>query len=154
MADSIDEIIGKYSNTNRNDLLDALQDTQDFAGYLSEEVITKIGKHFNLASAKIYGIASFYDQFRFLPQGKFHIKMCNGTACHLSESKPIQKELEKLLKIKAGQTTRDGLFSIEEVACLGSCGLAPVIAINGEFYPSMKPAEIRDILDNLKKSDA
>lgn len=153
MADRIDEIIAKYSNANRNNLLDALQEIQDFFGYLSEEAITKVGFHFKMATSKIYGITSFYDQFRFLPQGKFHIRICNGTACHLSDSKPVAKEIEKLLKIKTGQTTRDGMFSLEEVSCLGSCGLAPIISINNEYYSSVKPSEIKDILENLKKSD-
>lgn len=154
MADSIDEIIEKYSNSGRSDLLDALQDIQENVGYLSEEAVIKVGSHFKMASAKIYGIASFYDQFRFKPQGKFHIRICNGTACHISESRVIQKELEKLLKIISGETTRDGLFSIEEVSCMGSCGLSPIISINNEFYSSLKPADIKDILENLKKSEA
>lgn len=154
MADNIDEIIGKYSNAGRSDLLDALQEIQEFNGYLSEDAVVKLSKHFNLATTKIYGIASFYDQFRFVQYGKFHIKVCNGTACHLSDSKPVIKELEKLLRIKHGQTTRDTMFSLEEVPCLGSCGLSPVISINNEYYAAVKTADIKDILENLKKSDS
>jgi NADH-quinone oxidoreductase subunit E len=154
MADNIDEIIGKYSNAGRSDLLDALQEIQEYNGFLSEDAIVKLSKHFNLSTTKIYGIASFYDRFRFVQYGKFHIKVCNGTACHLSDSKPVIKELEKLLRIKPGQTTRDAKFSLEVVPCMGSCGLSPVISINNEYYASIKTADIRDILENLKKSDS
>jgi len=153
MAVSIDEIILKYSNSGRGDLLELLQEIQENSAYLSEEAITKVADLYNLPTAKIYGIATFYDQFRFHSKGKFHIKVCNGTACHLSASKSILKEIEKLLKITNGQTSRDGLFSLEEVACMGSCGLSPVILINEDYYTSLKVSEIKDILENLKKSD-
>lgn len=154
MAVNIDEIIAKYNNAGRSDLLDALQEVQDLYGFLSEDAVVKLGKHFNLATAKIYGIASFYDQFRFVQYGKYHIKLCKGTACHLSDSKAVARELEKLLRIKPGQTTRDAMFSLEEVPCLGSCGLSPVISINNEYYAAVKAADIKDILENLKKSDS
>ncbi len=154
MASNIDEIIEKQNNTNRSDLLDVLQEIQEIDGYLSEEAIIKTSRYFKLASSKIYGIASFYDHFKFVPQGKFHIRVCNGTACHLSDTTNLRKEFEKLLKIQHGQCTRDGLFSIEYVPCLSACGLSPVISINGEYYSSVKPTDVKEILENLKKIDS
>jgi len=149
MESKIDEIIEKQNNTDRRDLLDVLQEIQEVEGYLSEEAIIKTSKFFKLASAKIYGIASFYDQFKFLPQGKYHIRVCNGTACHLSDTAGIRKELEKLLKIQHGQCTRDGKYSIEYVPCLGACGLSPVLSINGNYYSSVKSVEIKEMLENI-----
>lgn len=153
MVSKIDEIIEKQSNTDRSDLLDVLQEIQETEGYLSEEAIIKTAKYFKLASAKIYGIASFYDYFKFTKQGKYHICICNGTSCHLSDTSGLRKETEKLLKIKHGQCTTDGMFSIEYVPCMSACGLSPVISINGKFYTSVKPSDIREILVDLKKND-
>ncbi|MFZ4399243.1 MAG: NAD(P)H-dependent oxidoreductase subunit E [Bacteroidales bacterium] len=153
MISKIDEIIEKQSNTDRSNLLDVLQEIQEAEGFLSEEAIIKASKYFNLASAKIYGIASFYDHFKFTPKGKFHINVCNGTACHLSDAANLRKEIENLLKINHGQCTRDGMFSVEYVPCLSACGLSPVMSINGEYYSSVKPSEVKDIFENLKKTD-
>jgi NADH-quinone oxidoreductase subunit E len=153
MMSNIDEIIEKQNNTGRSELLDVLQEIQEVEGFLSEEAIIKISSCFKITSAKIYGIASFYDYFKFSPQGKFHIRVCNGTACHLSDTSNLRKEFEKLLKIQHGQCTRDGLFSIEYVPCMGACGLSSVISINGEYYSSVKPIDVKNILENLKKID-
>jgi NADH-quinone oxidoreductase subunit E len=154
MMCNIDEVIEKQNNTDRSDLLDVLQEIQEVEGYLSEEAIVKISRFFRLTSTKIYGIASFYDHFKFAPQGKFHIRVCNGTACHLTDTANLRKEFEKLLKIQHGQCTRDGLFSIEYVPCMGACGLSSVISINGEYYSSVKPIDVKDILENLKKLES
>jgi NADH-quinone oxidoreductase subunit E len=96
-------------------------------------------------------VATFYNQFRFSPLGKYHIQVCRGTACHVLGSSTVLQELEKELKIKAGETTRDGLFSIEVVACIGACGLAPVVCINGEFYGKVTSASLKTIIEKLRK---
>ncbi len=150
MNSKIIEIIESHSYTDRSDLLDILQEIQEIEGYLSEEAIFEISKHFKLASAKIYGIASFYDCFKFTPQGKFHIRVCNGTACHLSDATNLHSEFEKLLKINHGQCTRDGMYSIEYVPCMGACGLSPVISINGEYYTAVKSSDLKELLENLE----
>jgi NADH:ubiquinone oxidoreductase subunit E len=150
MASNIDEILEKQNNSDRSDLLDVLQEIQEIEGYLSEETIIKTSLHFKMATAKIYGIASFYDHFKFTQQGKFHIRVCNGTACHLSHSSNIRKEIEKLLKIQHGQCTRDGLFSIEYVSCLSACGISPVISVNKAYYTLVKASDIKGIIENLK----
>ena len=94
----------------------------------------QIGQHLRLPASKIYGVATFYNQFRFQPQGRNHVQVCRGTACHVKGSAAILEAVKRELKIDAGQTTRDGQFSLEVVACIGACGLAPVICVNGEFH--------------------
>lgn len=150
MGINFEEILKKYKPDDRSGLIDLMTEIQEQEGYLSEESISVISRYFNLASSKVYGIASFYNNLKFKPNGKFHIKICNGTVCHLNESSVILKELEKELKISAGQTTRDGLFSIEQVSCLGSCGLSPVIEVNGHTYTNVKIGDIRELIDSLK----
>ena len=110
----------------------------------------EIGKYLKLPTSKIYGVATFYNQFRFKPIGKYHIMVCRGTACHVKGSAGILAALENSLSIKAGDTTRDGIFSIEVVACIGACGLAPVISINGEFHANLSPSDIEGILNSYR----
>jgi len=151
MSQTIDEIIRKYLNTQRDSLIPILQEIQEELGYLSEEAIIKVGEYLKLPSSKIYSVATFYDQFRFEPKGKFNIRICRGTACHVAGSESVLREVERQLKISAGQTTRDGMFSIEVVNCIGACGIAPVIAINGDFYNKITPANIREIIQSCKE---
>lgn len=151
MSQTIDEIIRKYLNTQRDSLIPILQEIQEELGYLSEEAIIKVGEYLKLPSSKIYSVATFYDQFRFEPKGKFNIRICRGTACHVAGSEAVLREVERQLKISAGQTTRDGMFSIEVVNCIGACGIAPVIAINGDFYNKITPANIREIIQSCKE---
>ena len=131
---SIDSIIEKFPDIRQESLIPLLQVIQDTNGYITEDAISKIGKHLNISTSKIYGVASFYNQFRFSPKGKYHIQVCYGTACHVLGASTVLKELEKILKIKDGETTKDGIFSLEVQTCIGGCGQAPVIAINGNFY--------------------
>jgi NADH-quinone oxidoreductase subunit E len=151
MSQTIDEIIRKYLNTQRDSLIPILQEIQEELGYLSEEAIIKVGEYLKLPSSKIYSVATFYDQFRFEPKGKFNIRICRGTACHVIGSEAVLREVERQLKISAGQTTRDGMFSIEVVNCIGACGIAPVIAINGDFYSKITPANIKGIIQSCKE---
>ena len=150
MKSQVDEILTKHEGAHRDSLIPILQEIQDVVGYLSEEAIVKAGEHLHIPTSKIYGVATFYNQFRFVPVGKFHIQVCRGTACHVLGSATVLDHLEKHIKIKAGQTTRDGLFSIEVVACIGACGLAPVICVNGEFHAKVTSDSIKEIIDNYK----
>ncbi len=145
-----EEILNQFHQVSRDVLIPMLQAVQDECGYLSEEAIEKIGSHLSLPASKIYGLATFYNQFRFAPTGKFHIQVCNGSACHLDHSISILKELFKHLGIRDGETTRDGMFSLEVLACIGACGQSPVIAINGVYYPKVKAGMIKDILEITK----
>lgn len=153
MKTAVDEILDSYQDSSRDVLIPLLQEIQEKNGYLSEEAIVKTGRKLKIPTSKIYGVATFYNQFRFEPKGKYHIQVCRGTACHVLGSLTVLQELESVLKIKAGQTTRDGLFSIEVVACIGACGLAPVINLNGEFHANMTAESIKNIIDTYRAKE-
>lgn len=152
MADPlIQNVLKKHPNASRDALIPILQEVQDAEGFLSKENMKEIGKALSLPVSKIYGVATFYNQFRFAPIGKYHIQICRGTACHVKGSSKILSTLCHELDIEPGETTRDGLFSLEVVACIGACGLAPVISINGEFFADMSPEKARELIDNYRK---
>ncbi len=150
MQASLDEIINRYKAGSRESLLPLLQDIQIEYGYLNEEAILKVGQHIKLPSSKVYGIATFYDQFRFEQKGKFHIKVCRGTSCHMYGSSTILREVERVLNIKEGQATRDGRFSLEAVSCMGACSSGPVLNINGEFKTALTIPDIAMIIIQCK----
>ena len=144
----IDEVLAQYPGAKRDALIPILQEVQEKHGYLSREAIVQVGEHLGLPTSKIYGVATFYNQFRFQPLGRFHIQVCRGTACHVKGSSAVLDAIRRELKIEPGQSTRDGLFSLEVVACIGACGLAPVICVNGEFYAGMSPAKARNLIED------
>lgn len=148
MSEILDDVIRRYINTKRDSLLPLLQEIQNELGYLSEESINRIGQMTGLPTSKIYGVATFYDQFRFEPRGRFHIMVCHGTACHVNASMQIIHELERVLKIKAGQTTRDGTYSLEVVDCMGACAISPVININGKYIHGVEVQKVKEIIDS------
>ncbi len=152
MEASLDQIISRYKAGSRESLLPLLQDIQIEFGYLNEEAILKVGQHIKLPSSKVYGIATFYDQFRFIQKGKFHIKVCRGTSCHMHGSLNILHEVERVLKIKEGQTSRDGRFSLEAVSCMGACSSAPVLNVNGEFKTTIEIQDISQIINFYKST--
>jgi NADH-quinone oxidoreductase subunit E len=153
MKEAVDIILDEKAGAGRDQLIPILQAIQEKEGYLSENSVVKVGRHLHMPASQIFGVATFYNQFRFEPIGKYHIQVCRGTACHVLGSATVLDKLQDTLKIKAGQTSRDGLFSIEVVACIGACGLAPVICINGEFYAKVDADMIDQIIDNLKKAE-
>ena len=153
MTEIIEKILENYPDAKRDSLIPLLQDVQDKLGYISEETVVIVGKHLNLPTSKIFGVATFYNQFRFEPKGKYHIQVCRGTACHVLGSSTVLQELEKQLKLKAGQTSKDKLFSLEIVACIGACGLAPVITLNGEFIAKVDSQKIQDLVKNIKEQE-
>jgi len=152
MQATLDEIITRYKAGSRESLLPLLQDIQIEYGYLNEEAILKVGQHIKLPSSKVYGIATFYDQFRFVQKGKFHLKVCRGTSCHMYGSLSILREVERVLNIKEGQTSRDGRFSLEAVSCMGACGSAPVMNVNGDFKTALTIQDIAQIVNFYKGS--
>lgn len=153
MKTGVDQILEGHAGAGRDSLIPILQEIQDCEGFLSPEALRKTAIFLKVPASRIYGVATFYNQFRFEPKGKYHVQVCRGTACHVLGSATVLQELEKHLKVKAGQTTRDGLFSIEVVACIGACGLAPVISINGEFFGNVTPESIRQIADAFRKRE-
>ena len=147
--DHIDRILERIPHIKRDILIPLLQEVQDEDGFISEEALVKIGHQLGLPASKIYGLATFYNQFRFVPRGRYHIELCNGTTCHMEGSGEIIRELEKILGISDGQVTKDGNFSLEVQSCIGACGDAPVIAINGRYYKAIGVKDLRDIIKNL-----
>lgn len=153
MEKKVQDLLNKYNPTTRDHLIPILQDIQDELGYLSDESLQAVGKHINVPTSKIYGLATFYNQFRFTPCGKNHIRICNGTSCHMMGSTTVLNTIEKLIKIKPGQTSRDGLFSLEEVSCIGACAQSPVISINNKFYGNLTEQKLEQLIEDIKNKD-
>ena len=147
---TIKQIIEFY-NSDKNNLISILQEIQEFYGFLPRNIIYYISRKLKIPIAEIFGIATFYKQFKFNKIGKNFIICCDGTACHVKGSTLIINFLEGILGIKSGGTTRDGLFSLETVACLGCCAISPVCIINGNIYGNLTTNKIIKVLNKLKK---
>lgn len=146
----MDEVLNKYASV-KGSLITILQKAQDIYGYLPVDVIYHIAEKTGNTPAKVMGVATFYTQFRLQPVGKYLIMLCQGTACHVNGSERIEKAIYEKLKIKDGETTEDGLFTLKNVACLGCCSLSPVMMINDETYGSLTPEKVNKIFDELTK---
>jgi NADH-quinone oxidoreductase subunit E len=127
-------------------LIPILQDIQEHYGYLPEDEMRQVALHTCLPVSRVYGVATFYNQFRFRPLGKYVVRVCRGTACHVKGSLDILRTLENELGIKAGETTKDLAFSIETVACIGACSIAPVIAVNEEFHGGLTLKSLQKLI--------
>ena len=150
MMGRIEQILDGFQQVNRDSLIPILQAVQDEFGYLSDEALERIGSHLKLPASKIYGLATFYNQFTFSAEGKYHIRVCNGSACHLDNSTSILKEINKQLGIGDGETTRDGMFSLEVVACIGACGQSPLIEINKQYFPKLQSSKVKEIFEDIR----
>ena len=150
MSADLDIILKKYKSGKREELIPLLQEIQEYLGYLSEEAIVKVGSFLGLSTTKIYGLATFYDRFRFIPAGKIQIRICNGTSCFLNGSKSIIDKIREETGILPGQTTRDGNFSYEIVSCMGGCHNGPVINVNGEYHTHIKAEQLPELIRKLK----
>lgn len=150
----LDAIINQYEGKKSN-LIAILQKVQEVYRYLPEDAMIYIGtKMEGLSPATVFGVATFYAQFSLEPKGKYEIKVCDGTACHVRGSMPVLNAIKARLELSDGQlTTNDGLFSLETVSCLGACGLAPVVVINNKVYPQMTSDAIKIVLDTLLKEE-
>ncbi len=153
MQPALTTILNRFPNRLREDLIPLLQQIQDEFGYLSEETIRELGGYLDISVNKIYGVATFYDNFRFGPVGRYHIRLCHGTACHVAGASTILQELERLLKLGNGETDKDGLFSLEVVSCIGACGLAPLIEINEEYHTQITLEKMKEIIRDLRNND-
>lgn len=151
----IDEIMAAY-NYKKSNLIAILQQVQEVYTYLPEEAMTFIGtKIEGLSPATVYGVATFYAQFSLEPKGKYKIKVCDGTACHVRGSMSVLNAVKTKLGLgEKKMTTDDGLFSLEIVSCLGACGLAPVVVINDKVYPQMTSDAIGIIIDTITKEES
>jgi NADH-quinone oxidoreductase subunit E len=146
------EILNLYDR-NRSHLIPILQSVQDVFGYLSKEAILEVASYLAMTDVQIHGVASFYNHFRFTPLGKNPIQMCMGTACHMVGGALVLEALERVLDIKVGGITEDGEFSLDRVACIGCCGLAPVMVIGEKIYPKMISSKVDEALVELKIKD-
>ena len=151
---AIDKIL-EECNYSKQYLIAMLQKVQEVYKYLPEDAMTYIGEKVDgLSPATVYGVATFYAQFSLNPKGKYEIKVCDGTACHVRGSMPVLNAIKAHLDLKDGQmTTENGLFSLETVSCLGACGLAPVMMVNEKVYPQMTSDAVKIILDTLLEGE-
>ncbi|MEI6563515.1 MAG: NAD(P)H-dependent oxidoreductase subunit E [bacterium] len=149
-AFDITSVLNAYPGAGRDQLIPILQDVQARLGYLPRAAILSISEHCSLPVSRVYGVATFYNQFRFHPPGRNHIQVCRGTACHVKGSLRILDVIRQKLEIENEQTTQDGEFSLEIVACVGACGLAPVVCINGEIHGGVTQASLSKIIASYR----
>jgi NADH-quinone oxidoreductase subunit E len=146
----IDDILGRYREGSHENLIPILQDVQEAEGYLSENAIISIGRFLHMSTTKIYGLATFYDRFRFIPAGRVHMRVCNGTTCFINGSGAVVTAVREALGIEPGQTTRDGRFSYELTACQGGCNEGPVVCVGENYYTHIRPEDIPELITKLK----
>jgi NADH-quinone oxidoreductase subunit E len=149
MAERLNAIFSSYERSADN-LIPILQQVQEEFGYLPEEAMIGIAKAIGVPESRVYAVASFYAQFRFTPMGRNHVMICRGTACHVRGAQRILEEAERKLDIKEGETSEDLEYTLETVACIGCCGLAPTIVINEETHGRLTPKDIGKIFDERK----
>jgi NADH-quinone oxidoreductase subunit E len=145
----IDHLLEKY-RTKKGNMIPILQGTQEIYGYIPREAFLKISEVTGLKLSEMYGVATFYAQFRLNPVGKHIIKVCHGTACHVQNANSITDALQESLGVKDGETTEDRFFTLESVACLGCCSLAPVMMISNETFGKLTKAECVKIVKEIK----
>jgi NADH-quinone oxidoreductase subunit E len=149
-SQAIDEILGRHKK-EKKDLIPLLQEIQTRLGYLPRKALQEVADFLEMPEVEVWGVATFYNQFRFIPLGKYHTTVCMGTACHLAGGRLILEALERELDIKVGATAEDGRFSLERVACIGCCMLAPVIVIKNKIHPKMTPFKVEEALIPYKQ---
>ncbi|MBI3008264.1 MAG: NADH-quinone oxidoreductase subunit NuoE [Candidatus Omnitrophica bacterium] len=135
---------------DRTSLIPVLQEAQEAYGYLPPEVLKEVSLRLRVPLSQVYGVVTFYAQFRLSPRGKNLIKVCEGTACHVRGGAGIKKKIEGLLNIKDGETTPDYKFTLETVACVGSCAFSPVMVVNKQYYGKLTSNDVEDILKRYK----
>jgi NADH-quinone oxidoreductase subunit E len=148
LAPVIEKFRGKKGSTIA--LLSSIQET---FGYLPEEALDIVSRSLNIPTAELFGVASFYSMFRFEPEGKYVVRLCRGTACHVQGSWLIGEQLQRHLGVKEGGTTEDGMFSLHFVACLWCCSLAPVMMVNGVVHGRLNPEKAVNVLESYRAGD-
>jgi NADH-quinone oxidoreductase subunit E len=150
MSKILNKILSKYGG-DKSDLIPILQDIQSNLGYLSEEAIIEVSKFTGIPESEIYGVATFYTQFRFTPVGKRHVMVCKGTACHVKGAPQIIEGIERHLGIKEGEVTFDLEYSLESVGCLGCCALAPCAMVNEDVESNLTLKDVKKIFSRMKR---
>ncbi|MCF0137129.1 MAG: NAD(P)H-dependent oxidoreductase subunit E [Oscillospiraceae bacterium] len=154
MKQFVDEVLEQHSR-DCTQVIAIMQDIQAKYRYLPAETLRYVAKEIGVSTADIFGVATFYENFSLEPKGKFVIKCCDGTACHVRKSDAIAEELYKLTGTSPDKTTSDDLlFTVERVSCLGACGLAPVCTVNDSVHAAMTPEKVKELIDTLRKENA
>jgi len=151
IREQLGELLSPYSG-ERGNLIPILQEVQEKFGYLPREAMRKIAKFLSLSESTVYGVSTFYAQFKFVPTGKRIVKVCRGTACHVRGGARILREVEKQLGIKPGETTSDMEYTLETVACIGACALAPTMVVDKETQRKMTPQKVAELFSNISKA--
>lgn len=150
--EQMQKILQKYEKDKSN-LIQILNETQEYYGYIPKSAQTEISEYLNMPMAEIYGVITFYSRFTLKPKGKYNVAVCLGTACFVKGSEKVLDRLKEKLGIDVGETTADGKFSIEATRCIGACGLAPVFTVNDEVYGKATPELIDKIIDEYKNKE-
>lgn len=146
------EILEKYEKDKSN-LIQILNQFQEKYGYISQDAQKAISEYLNISMAEVYGVITFYSRFTLEPKGKYNIAVCLGTACFVKGSEKVLDKVKEILKIDVGQTTEDGLFSIEATRCVGACGLAPVFTVNDEVYGKATPEMVESVIRRIRDEE-
>jgi len=146
MRSELTEVLQRHG-TSRSDLIPIIQDVQDVIGWLPLDVLQDVANHLNVPEAQVFGVVTFYAQFRLKPQGKHRVRLCRGTACHVRGSGHIHEAIQSELGVSEGGTTEDQLFTYETVACVGCCALSPVIMIDESYHGRMTSEKARTVLE-------
>lgn len=149
---AIDDIVHKH-NVEPGAVIPILQEIQETYGYVPPIAIQRVAEHMNIPASEIYGIVTFYAQFRLQPLGKNLVKVCHGTACHLGGAEMVTEALSQATGAKEGETSSDGLFTVERVACLGCCSLAPCVMVNGETHGRLTPESVDKLVTEIRKQE-
>lgn len=152
MKNTIKDIIKPYQG-EKGSLIPILQAVQEKTGFISEDAVSTIALNLNMPEHEIYGVATFYTQFRYTKPGDHMVKVCLGTACHVRGGEQLLNRTENILNIKPGQTTPDSAFSLERVACMGCCALAPVIVVDNKIYPNVTGPKVKKIISKYSSPD-
>ena len=149
-AAKITEICARYKD-ERTPLMMILSDIQNEYGYIPLEVQEIVSKETGISVAEIYGVVTFYSFFSLTPKGKYIVGCCLGTACYVKGAQQVIDKFSEILKIKPGETTEDGLFTLDALRCIGACGIAPAVSINGKVYPKMSVGQVPEVINQLTK---
>ncbi len=145
----LEEFIDKLPN-KKGELITVLHKAQEIFGYLPEEVQAFVARKLEIPLAKVYGVVTFYSFFTMEPKGKVAVSVCMGTACYVRGAEDVLHELEKAMGVKAGKVSEDGYFSLDTLRCVGACGLAPVVIVNGRVFGRVTPADVPGIVDQYR----
>jgi NADH-quinone oxidoreductase subunit E len=150
----VETLLAERADHSRDQLIPLLQEIQAREGYLSQAAMTELAAALETPVASVYGVATFYNQFRFAPLGTHVIELCRGTACHVKQSLALQQHLQRKLKLRPDGNSADKRFTVLNVACLGACSIAPVVKLNGEFYGHLTVEKLDSLLDDLEGAAA